>query len=71
MNKELNGLPIFFFNQAGQGINFFVRFMHIQIPGNGQVAIQMYPAAIFYDPQVMQVNPVLPAVLIPASPPFF
>ena len=38
--------------------------MHIQVPGHGQVAVEVQRTAIFNDAQVMQVNPVLLTVTV-------
>ena len=59
MNKQFQRFPEFLSYQPGQCIDFTVSFMHIEIPGNGEVTVDMQHTAILYHPQVVQVHPVL------------
>jgi hypothetical protein len=41
-----------------------MRFLYIEIPGNGQVAVDVEQAAVLDDPEVVQVDPVLAAMYV-------
>ena len=51
-------------DQTTQVLYLSMRFLYIQVPGNGKVAVTMKPVAVFNEPHIMEVYPILPAVLI-------
>ena len=58
MHKQFQRIIKFFPDQRIQCINFFMGFVHVQVPGNGKMAIHMQAAAVFYYTQIVHVNPV-------------
>ena len=62
MDKQLNTTAKILIHQLVEPLDFLMRLMNIEVPGHRQMAVKMQGGAIFYDPQVVQVNPVLPPI---------
>src|SRR5690606_6697066 len=45
-------------------LHLFMRLMDIEVPGQGDVAVEMQCAAVLDDPDIVQVNPVFAALAI-------
>jgi hypothetical protein len=62
--KQLNGIAEFFDHEGPQFVNLFMGFMHIEIPGHCQMAVDMKCTAVFDNPDIVNINPVLASIII-------
>lgn len=64
MDEELHCFAEFISDKLRQCFYLYMRFIYIEIPWYRKMAIAMKGAAVFYYPQVMNVDPIFPAVFI-------
>ena len=61
--KQFERLPKLSSYEFCQDVNFFMRLVHVQIPGYCKVAIEVKDTAVFDHAQVVEVHPVPAPVL--------
>ena len=49
MDEKFNPVAELFPDQAGQNVNLIMRFMDIQVPGQGQMAVNVQQRTVFDD----------------------
>ena len=64
VDKELHGLTKTTPDQRPERIDLGVRFEDVEVPGHGQMAVDMQAIPIFDHPQVVKIDPVLAAMLV-------
>jgi len=64
MDEELDGLAELFADERCQHIDLRMRLHEIEVPGQGEVTVDMQQPTVLDHPQVMQVYPVLAAVVV-------
>jgi len=64
MDKEFNSLTELFADKRCQHVDLCMGFHQVEVPGQGKMAIDVEEASIFDHTQVVQVDPVLPSVVI-------
>ncbi len=62
MDKKLNASAKIVIDQLVELVNFEVSFVHVKVPGNGQMAVKMQRTPVLDDAQVMKVNPLFTTV---------
>src|SRR5579863_7105174 len=64
VDKEFHGLAEPAFDQRGKSIDLHVRFEDVEVPGHGQMTVDVEALPVFDHPQIVQVDPVLAAMLV-------
>lgn len=67
MDKEFHGLPETAPDERGERIDLRMRLEHIEVPGQGQMTVDMQAIPIFDYPQIVEIDPILPAMRIQIS----
>jgi len=67
VDKELHGLAIFALDQRRERVDLGMRFEDVEVPGYGQMTVDVEAVAVFDDAEIVQVDPVFTPMFIQVS----
>jgi hypothetical protein len=64
MHKQFNGVSEIFPDEVGKLIDLFMSLVNVEIPRHSEMTVDMQRAAIFDDPDIVDVHPIFTAVIV-------